>query len=128
MTNDRYLVISYFVSAGICLGAGMLVYFHLRRSLGAFADAAFARRLGTILKRLFPFGLLLPALMGFMSVTYLSCNHTTYEKIVESRKYLVEKNQEQLSSTLFSLAVAILVWDLVLIVVRKFAHKGENEL
>jgi hypothetical protein len=126
MTNEQYLIVSYFTSAVVSLALGTLVYFYLRRSFGEFADAASGRRLGTILKRLFPFGLLFPTLMGFISVSYASCNHTTYEKIVQSRQYLVEKNQEQLSSALYSLVVAILVWDLVLILVEKYSPNSEK--
>ncbi|MGB8494903.1 MAG: hypothetical protein WCE53_10930 [Candidatus Acidiferrum sp.] len=126
MTNEQYLIASYFACAAISVALGTLVYFYLRRSFGELAETASERRFPAILKKLFPFGLVFPALMGFISVSYSSCNHDTYEKIVQNREYLVEKNQEQLSSILFSLLIAILVWNLVLVLVQKLASNGGN--
>ena len=126
MTNEQYLGASYFAGAAISIALGALVYFYLRRSFCEIAEASSGKRFPAILKRLFPFGLILPALLGFISVSYSSCNHETYEKIVQDRKYLVEKNHEQLSSILFSLLIAILVWNLVLILVQKYAPNHEE--
>ena len=127
MTNERYLIVSYFAGAAVSLAVGTLVYVYLRRSFGEVADAVSGRRFSTILKRLFPFGMVFPAFLGFISVSYLSCNHDTYTKVVQSRDYLLQKNQEQLSMTLFSLVVAILVWDQILVFVRKFAEKARGK-
>ncbi|MGB2677717.1 MAG: hypothetical protein WAN12_11605 [Candidatus Acidiferrum sp.] len=121
MTNEQYLIASYFASAAVSVALGTLVYFYLRRSFDAIAETSSGRRFPDILKKLFPLGLIFPALLGFISVTYASCNHETYEKIVQNREYLVEKNQEQLSSIMFSLLIAILVWNLVLVLVQKLA-------
>ena len=124
MTNEQYLNASYFASAAVSITLGTLLYFYLRRSFGEIAETASERDLPAILKKLFPYGLVFPALMGFISVTYSSCNHETYEKIVQNREYLVEKNQEQLSSTLLSLVIAILAWNVVLVLVQKYAVNG----
>ncbi len=121
MTNEQYLIASYFAGAAISIVLGTLVYFYLRRSFGEFVETASGNRLPSVLKKLFPCGVIFPALMGFISVTYLSCNHETYEKIVQNRQYLVEKNHEQLSSILLSLLIAILVWNVLLIFVQKHA-------
>jgi hypothetical protein len=77
-------------------------------------------------KRLFPIGLLFPALLGFVSVSYQSCDRQTYAKIVESRSYLVQKNQEQISSTLLSIAVAVLVWNIVMLLVTRLSQRESN--
>ncbi|HKM67722.1 MAG TPA: hypothetical protein VJX70_11190 [Candidatus Acidoferrum sp.] len=127
MTNEQYLIASYFASAAISVALGTLVYFCLRRSFGEIAETASGKEFPAILKKLFPFGLVFPALMGFISVSYSSCNHETYEKIVQNRQYLVEKNQEQLSSTLLSLVIAILVWNLILVLVQKYATNGGKQ-
>jgi hypothetical protein len=124
MTNEQHLIASYFVSAAFSIALGTLVYFYLRRSFGELAETASRRGFPAILKKLFPYGLVFPALMGFISVSYSSCDHETYEKIVQNREYLVEKNQEQLSSTLLSLVIAILVWNLILVLVQKYASNG----
>lgn len=124
MTNEQYLIASYFASAAVSITLGTLLYFYLRRSFGEIAKTASGRGFPAILKKLFPYGLVFPALMGFISVTYSSCNHETHEKIVLNREYLVEKNQEQLSSTLLSLVIAILAWNVVLVLVQKYAMNG----
>jgi len=126
MTNDTYLIVSYVVCAALSIALGTLVYLFLRRSFAAAADATPRKHLRSILKRLFPIGLLIPALLGFVSVSYRSCTRETYTKIIESRSYLVQKNQEQISSTLLSIAVAILVWDVVILLVTKLAQRESN--
>jgi hypothetical protein len=124
MTNEQYLIASYFASAAVSIALGTLVYFSLRRSFGEIAETSSGRQFPAILKKLFPLGLIFPGLLGFISVSYSSCNHDTYEKIVQNREYLAEKNQEQLSSILFSLLIAILVWNLVLTLVQKYAQNN----
>lgn len=126
MTNDTYLVVSYFTCAALSIALGTVVYLLLRGPFAVVADAAPRKHLRSILKRLFPIGLLLPALLGFVSVSYQSCNRQTYAKIVESRRYLVEKNQEQISATLLSIVVAVLVWDAVILLLTKLTQKGSN--
>jgi len=126
MTNEQYLIASYFASAAISVALGTLVYFYLRRSFGELVRTGSGKKFPGILKKLFPFGLVFPAVMGFISVSYSSCNHETYEKIVQNRGYLMEKNQEQLSAMLLSLIIAILVWTLVFVLVQKYARIGGN--
>jgi hypothetical protein len=126
MTNDTYLVVSYVVCAALSIALGTVVYLFLRRPFAAVADAAPQQNLRLILKRLFPIGLLFPALLGFVSVSYQSCDRQTYAKIVESRSYLVQKNQEQISSTLLSIGVAVLVWGVVILLLTKLAQTDSS--
>ena len=126
MTNDTYLVVSYVVCAALSIALGALVYLFLRRPFAVVADAAPRKNLSSVLKRLFPIGFLFPALLGFVSVSYQSCDQQTYAKIVENRSYLVQKNQQQISSILFSIVVAILVWDVVILLLTKLAQRESN--
>ena len=126
MTNDTYLVLSYVICAFLSIALGTLVYLFLRRPFAVVADATPQKHLHSVLKRLFPIGLLFPALLGFVSVSYKSCGRQTYAKIVESRSYLVQKNQEQISSTLLSIAVAVLIWDAVVLLLTKLAQRESN--
>lgn len=119
MTNEQYLIASYFLCAILSLGLGALVYLFLRRPFGEIANAASAKRLTLTLKRLFPLGLVFPSLLGFASVSYHSCRRGNYELIVESRQYLVAKNQEQISSSLLGILIAVFFWNFVLILVLK---------
>ncbi len=126
MTNDTYLVLSYVVCAALSIALGTSVYLFLRRPFAVVADATPGKHLRSILKRLFPIGVLSPALLGFVSVSYKSCGRQTYAKIVESRSYLVQKNQEQISSTLLSIVVAVLIWDVVILLLTKLAQRESN--
>src|SRR5712692_5606110 len=110
MTNERYLIASYFLVAALSAGLGVLAYLFLRRPFGSVADTASNRGLPSLLKRAFPYGLVFPALLGFISVSYRGCNKT-YEQILENRSYLIEKNQEQISSALLFILAAVVFWD-----------------
>jgi len=127
VTNERYLIGSYFVGAVLSVGLGTLVYLFRRRPFGGLTDAAQGKRLSSMLKRLLPWGLLLPALLGFVSVSYQGCGRTTYEEIVQSRSYLVEKSQEQISSVLLYTLVAVVFWDVIVLLILKYAQNGRNE-
>jgi hypothetical protein len=126
MTNERYLIASYFVCAALSIALGILVYFFLRRPFASVADAASGKRLPSMLKRLLPWGLVFPALLGFVSVSYQGCTRTTYAEIVETRGYLVQKNQEQISSVLLSILAAVLFWDVVVLLILRYAKDSRN--
>ena len=117
---------SYFVCAVLSVAAGLLVYLYLRRPFAGVADAASRKNLPSILKRLFPCGLIFPALLGFLSVSYQGCGKS-YADIVASRGYLVAKNQEQLSAILFYVVVAILFWNLIALLILRSVQKDRSE-
>ncbi|SRR5258706_6171219 len=121
MTNERYLIVSYFLVAALSAGVGAAVYLFLRRPFDGVADVARGKRLSSLLKKLLPCGLLFPALLGFVSVSYRGCNKT-YDQIVESRRYLVQKNQEQISSVLLYTLGAVLFWDVIVLLTLKYAQ------
>jgi len=70
---------------------------------------------------MFPAGLILPAFLGFITVSYRGCGKS-YEEIVKERSYLVRINQEQISSILLWTAAALLFWDLVILFALRFAR------
>jgi hypothetical protein len=126
MTNEQYLIASYFVCAASSIALGTLVYFYLRRPFASVVDAASGKRLPSMMKRLLPCGFVFPAMLGFVSVSYRDCTTTTYSQVVESRGYLIEKNQEQIFSILFYILVAVLFWDLVVFLVLRYAQNGRS--
>jgi hypothetical protein len=126
MTNERYLIVSYFLCAALSIALGLLVVLYLRRPFADVANAAPGKSLTTMLKRLFPCGFVLPALLGFVSVSYQSCDRTTYKEIVASRGYLIEKNQEQISSILFYILVAVVFWNLIALLLLRFSREGRD--
>ena len=121
MTNDQYLIVSYFVCAALSVAAGVLVYLYLRRPFAGVADAASGKHLPTLLKRLLPCGLVFPALLGFLSVSYDGCGKS-YADIVANREFLVAKNQEQLSAILFYVVLAVLFWNLIALLILRSAR------
>ena len=127
MKNEQYLIVSYFVCACLSIALGALVYLFLRRPFSWVADAATGKHFGSALKKLFPVGLLLPALLGFVSVSYMSCDRSTYAAIVESRRYLIEVNQKQISWILISIVIAVLVWDFIILFVLKISQRTRKE-
>ena len=114
MSNEQYLIVSYFFVGVLSIVMAMAVYAFLRRPLAGLAGAFSDRNLASVLKKLFPAGLILPALAGFLSVSYQSC-HQSYESIIADRSYLVGKNQEQISAACLFLMLAILSWGVVVL-------------
>src|SRR5258708_39117984 len=126
MTNDGYLVLSYFVAAGVSIGMGILAYASLYSPFRRVASAIPWVTLGRLLVRTFRPGMLFPALMGFFAVSYASCNVTTYEKIVADRSYLVCITRQQLSSSLSYLTAAIFVWGFVVAFVLVLSRRSQK--
>ena len=124
MTNEQYLVVSYFVVLLVVTPLlGLSVYGYLRRPFTQIADALPRPRLAAILKRALPTTLLLAALAGFFAVSYRSCGES-YQKIVSNRKHLAERNRAQVASVSRWLTFAVLAWGLMvllMLIVRRRA-------
>ena len=125
MTNEHYLIVSYFVCAALSVAAGILVYLYLRRPFAAVTAAASGKHLPEIIKRLFPCGLVFPALLGFLSVSYRGCNES-YESIIARREYLIAINQQQLSAILFYIVVAVLFWNFIGILILRSGQRDKK--
>lgn len=110
MNNETYLIVSYFSIGVVCLALGLLTYALLRRNFSDLTETILGGKLGRIYRRLFLFGIILPSLAGFCSVTFRSCEKDSYQSIVADRAYWVAKNQEQLSACLLYICIALLVW------------------
>jgi hypothetical protein len=114
MSNEHYLIVSYFFVGGLSIVIAMAAFVCLRRPLAGLASVFPNRNLASILKNLFPAGLVLPALAAFLSVSYHGC-HESYQSIIADRSYLVGKNQQQISAICFFLMLAILGWGVVVL-------------
>lgn len=113
MNNEHYLIISYFAVGVACVALAFATYALLRRSFAALTNAVPGGKLGRLLRKVFLLGILLPAMAGFFSVTFRSCEKETYEAIIADRSYLVAKNQEQLGTAMSHMCIALLVWGLI---------------
>ena len=114
MNNEQFLIVSYFTVGAVAVVIGLTVYACLRRPFAGITLAFRNQPLGLILRRLFPVGLVLPALAGFLSVNYQSCGRS-YASAIASRTYLIGKNQEQMSSACLFLLIALVVWGMVVL-------------
>ena len=112
MSNESYLIVSYFAAAGAGVGLAILSVLVLAEPVKKALAAGTA--LARLVRRALPPWLVLVVLMGFLSVTYFDCDHDTYQKIVADRHHLVNKTFEQGSEMTKYLAVALLVYGLVL--------------
>jgi hypothetical protein len=121
MTNDRYLIVSYFAMATMAIAFAGATWLYLRRSFRGITQALSSGNLSRILKAMFPAGIFLPAFLGFVSVSYRGCGKS-YEDIVKERSYLIQINQEQFSSILLWIAAALLFWDLVILFALRFGR------
>jgi len=131
MSNEQYLIVSYFFVGGLSIVIGMAAYACLRRPLAGLVRAFPNRNLASVIRKLFPAGLLLPALAGFLSVSYRSCDES-YEAIIADRAYLVGKNQAQLSAICLFLMLAVLSWGIVVLLslvsqLRRPGRAGDGE-
>jgi len=117
MSNEKYLIISYFVVCGMALIVAFSAYLWLRPAVQGISQKLSAKQLARIIRKLFPLSLLFPVLLGFFSITYKNCEKDTYEKVIADRSYLVTKNQEQLSATFRNASVGIFVFGLLVFIV-----------
>ena len=113
MSNERFLQIAYFVVLFGSLLLGWLTYALLRRQFFGVCDGPPRSRLATIVRRFFLIGLVGPLVLGFCSVSYFSCNITTYEQIIKDRAYLIQVSQAQLQAALEYTIIAVLLWCLM---------------
>lgn len=125
MTNDQYLIVSYFVVAAMTIAFAGATWLYLRRSFGGITQTLWPGNLSRIQKAMFPAGLFFPALLGFVTVSYRGCGKS-YEEIVKERSYLVQKNQEQISSILLWIAAALLFWDFIVVLALKSVREGSE--
>ena len=130
MTNEQYLVVSYFCVAILCLAMGLLAYLWLKAPFHAMARALPWKAFGELLVRIFPLGIVLPALMGFVTVSYIGCDTKDYERVIAQRSYLVSKNQEQISASLIHVLWAVFAWcaliAILLTVKRQLDSRGAS--
>ena len=109
MSNEEYLITSYFVVGAFSIVVASLTYLWLRPTIHDLSQKLSGKYLSRILKKTLPLSLFFPALLGFCSVTFRSCSKDTYKEIIADRAYLVAKNQEQLSMTLFYVSVGVII-------------------
>lgn len=125
MTNEQFLIVSYFFIAGLSILIGCGTYVWLRESFAQTVTGLPWKGIQSLLKRLFPIGLLFPALLGFISVSYRGCPAKEYDEIIADRSYLTGKSQEQIGASLIHVAWAILAWCALIAILLAVARRHE---
>jgi len=112
MSNERYLIVSYFFFALVCLVLGVLVYWILRIPFERIAEATVGSR-GTVLKRVLAVSMTAAAVLGFLGFSYNQKGCVSYQQVINSRNFLVEANVEQVQGAADWIAWTVLAWGVV---------------
>lgn len=126
MSNEHYLVVSYFLVAFVspCLGA--MAYRALRTPFAAIAELV-AGTGSTILKRALALSMTIAAVLGFLGVSYTQKGCSSYEQVVKSRDYLVQVNREQLQHTGNWIVYAVFTWCVVVLICLLVLRRRKSE-
>jgi hypothetical protein len=116
MTNERYLIVSYFVVGLVSLGLGVAAYRVLCTPFAAIADAVTGKSGSALWKRVLRVSLTMAAVLGFLSVSYTQHGCVNYEYVVKDRNYLVQMNREQLQSAGDWIVYAVFAWCAVVVI------------
>lgn len=117
MTNEQYLIVSYFTAAGAGIVAAVATGLALRGPLRS-AIARFTASARKLMSRALFAWLVLAALLAFTSVGYFgTCDHQTYKSIVEDMPWMVGKTHQQAETILGYLLVGVLTYAMALAIV-----------
>jgi hypothetical protein len=114
MSDERYLIVSYFLTGCVCLLLGVVAFLWLRRPIGQIAGVRF-RSLGEAIHRFFPASTLLIAVAAFASVSYYACGTRNYDQIVSDRPYIRSMERAQISASFEWLAWLAIFWGFVIL-------------
>ena len=116
MSNERYLIISYFVVAVVCPGLGILVYYILRRPFEGIADAIVGKNRSVLLRRALMVTMTVASTLGFLGFSYNQKGCWSYESVVGNRYFLEPASVEQVQGardwilwTLFAWGVMVAI-------------------
>jgi len=126
MTNEHYLIVSYFLVGLVSLSLGVAAYRVLRHPFAAVAEAVAGSRRAATLRRILALSITMAAVLGFLSVSYRGCG-MSYEEIVKERSYLVQKNREQLEGAGNWIAGTVLAWGAVVAILLALLRSKEKE-
>jgi hypothetical protein len=114
MSDERYLIVTYFATGCVCLLIGLVAFLWLRRPIGQIAATRF-RSLGEAIRRFFPASTLLVAVAAFASVSYYACGTRDYDQIVSDRPYIRSMERAQISASFEWLAWLAIFWGFVIL-------------
>jgi len=124
MSNERYLIVSYFLVAVVCLGMGILAYGILRRPFERIAEAIVGSR-GAVLKRALAVSMT-AAVLGFLGFSYNQKGCVSYQQIVSNRYFLETANVEQVQGAADWIAWTVLAWGVVVVICLAVLRKNKS--
>ncbi len=127
MSNETYLIVSYFGAVVLCLSLGLAVYFWLRRPIQGVADSLPQKNWRQIIRRGFPLSTILFALSWCFSVNYYGCGQRKYNEIVNDRSYIAKKNTEQVSEAMQGIIWSVALWSGVFAIALR-ATRGRSSM
>jgi len=127
MSNERYLIVSYFALAIFCFGLGLLVYSILRRPFERVADSIGGNARQTWLKRTMVVSMTAASVPGFLGVSYNQQGCTKYEQVIKERAYLVDRNIEQVQNATAWIVWTLLLWCVVIGVALAATRKQKSD-
>jgi hypothetical protein len=128
MTNEHYLIVSYFLFGFVSLSLGVAAYCVLRRPFAAIAEAVAGQFRSSILKRALAVSMTMAAVVGFLSVSYTqqACGKS-YEQIVKDRSFLVQMNEQQLQAASDWIVYAVFAWCVVVVICLAVLRRKKEE-
>jgi len=115
VSNEHYLIVSYFLFALVSLCMGVAVYRILRTPFAAIAESATARFGSRLLTRVMAVCMTIAAVVGFLGVSYTQKGCRSYEQVIKDREYLIQMNQQQVARTSDWLVWAVFLWCIVVL-------------
>ena len=127
MTNDHYLLVSYFVVGFVSLCLGVAAYRVFRKPFAAIAERVAGKSRSLLLKRALAASMTLAGVLGFLSFSYTQKGCMNYEQVVKDRDYLVQANREQLQHAGNWIAAVVFVWSAVVLICLVMIEKKNSE-
>lgn len=110
MSNETYLIVSYFAVVALCAGLAAAAYLWLRKPAEGIASSLAHESLRKMIRKAFPLGTVFFALAWCLSVNYYGCEQKKYQEIVNDRSYITKKNAEQVSEALQGIIWGVALW------------------
>src|SRR5262247_3107695 len=126
MSNETYLIASYFDAGGLCLGIALAAYAWLRKSVAGIAGSLPQESWKRIIRKAFPLSTILFVLSSCLSVNYYGCEQKKYQEIVNDRSYIARKNAEQLSEALQGVIWSVAVWSVIFVIALQTTRRRSS--
>ena len=127
MSNEPYLIVSYFLFAVVCLGLGWIAYRVLRTPFAAIADAITGKLRATVLKRALAVSLTMASGLGFLRVSYTQKGCVSYDQVIKDRPGLVQRNYEQVQGASDWIVYAVFAWGVGVAILAARGRKRADE-